>query len=717
MMRELDPMLDVFIFETQQLLESLEETLLKSEKEKNLTDDHINEIFRVMHTVKGSAAMMSFDNLTKLAHALEDMFDKIREGKTRKDVEAIEGVTELVLEAGDKLKVEVDKLLSGADSDGDFTELSGRIHRYTDVIMGSAPAPAPGSTAPAAPAAPPPAASEAPAPESTASEAPAAAPAAPPPLPVANVPPGDDMTEPADADYTDYGTPLYKVRLTFESGCQMENLRAFGVVTALNDYTQRLVHYPIDLEDSEASEVIVKSGFTLFVQTGENPDSLKKLVESIMYVENSSVISMPPDSDELPPSMRAKPVVDEKSQAVEESKQSLTENAVKQNFISVNVNKLDKLMNLMGEIVTTESMVTKNPEVANLHIDSFERSSQELRKLINELQEIVMSIRMLPVSNSFQKMRRIVRDVSKAVGKDVELVLIGEETEVDKNIIDNLSDPLMHLIRNAVDHGIEKPDARLKAGKPSQGTLTLEARSTGGDVVILISDDGKGLDRKAILRKANEKGITTKPDAEYTDNEVHHLIFHPGFSTNEEVTEFSGRGVGMDVVRRNIDKVGGNISLESTPGEGMTVQIRIPLTLAIIDGMKLRVGKLLFIVPMLSIQESFKPNDGDVFLDPDGSEMIMIRGECYPVLRLYRIFNIASDYDTLDNGILVMISTDTTTFCLFVDELIGEQQAVIKPLPEYIQKHNTGMHGLGGCAVLGDGSISLIIDINSLVTD
>jgi two-component system chemotaxis sensor kinase CheA len=173
----------------------------------------------------------------------------------------------------------------------------------------------------------------------------------------------------------------------------------------------------------------------------------------------------------------------------------------------------------------------------------------------------------------------------------------------------------------------------------------------------------------------------------------------------------------MDVVKRNIDKVGGNISLESVPDQGMTVQIRIPLTLAIIDGMKLRVGNLVFIVPMLSIQESFKPNDGDVFLDPDGSEMIMIRGECYPVMRLYRIFDIAPDFETLDDGILIMISTDTTTFCLFVDELIGEQQAVIKPLPEYIQKHNVGMHGIGGCAVLGDGSISLIIDINSLVAE
>jgi len=221
-MREIDPMLDVFIFETQQLLESLEETLLQSEKEKALTDEHINEIFRVMHTVKGSAAMMSFDNLTKLAHALEDMFDKIREGKTRKDADAVEGVTELVLEAGDKLRVEVDKLLSGADSDGDFTELSGRIHRFTDVIMGDAPAPAP-APAPAsapAPVAAPPAPSESVQETAPVDVAPA--------LPEAPVISGDDLSEPADADYTDYGTPLYKVRLTFEKGCLMENLRALA---------------------------------------------------------------------------------------------------------------------------------------------------------------------------------------------------------------------------------------------------------------------------------------------------------------------------------------------------------------------------------------------------------------------------------------------------------------------------------------------------------
>ena len=673
-MRELDPMLDVFIFETQQLLESLEETLLQSEKQKDLTAEHINEIFRIMHTIKGSAAMMSYDNLAKLAHALEDMFDKIREGQTRTDADAIDGVIELVLAASDKFKSEINKLSAGIQSDGNFTALSNRIHSYLEVIMGSAPAAAPKAAS-------------------------------------------GFMGE--DTDFIDDGSPLYKIKIVFEPGCQMENLRAFGVVNSITPHCAKLVHKPVDLNDSTASDEIINNGFVLYIQSGENPDVLKKLVDDVMFLHSSSLIPLSPDSEELPPSMHVVPAHEEEKvdKAVVEKPATMTEVAAKQNFISVNVNKLDKLMNLMGEIVTTESMVTKNPEVANLHIDSFERSSQELRKLINELQDIVMSIRMLPVSNSFQKMHRIVRDVSKKVGKEVELVLIGEETEVDKNIIDTLSDPLMHLIRNAVDHGIEMPDVRVKKGKSPAGKLTLEARNAGGDVVIIITDDGQGLDRNTLIKKAVEKGLISKPEHEITDKEAYHLIFMPGFSTNEEVTEFSGRGVGMDVVKRNIDKVGGNISLESVPDQGMTVQIRIPLTLAIIDGMKLRVGRLVFIVPMLSIQESFKPNDGDVFLDPDGSEMIMIRGECYPVMRLYRIFDIAPDFENLDDGILIMISTDTTTFCLFVDELIGEQQAVIKPLPEYIQKHNVGMHGIGGCAVLGDGSISLIIDINSLVSE
>ena len=675
-MCEQDPMLDVFIFETQQLMESLEETLLQSEKEKSLSIEHINEIFRVMHTIKGSASMMSFDNLAVLAHALEDMFDKIREGKTRTDTDALEGVFELTLISLDNFKVEIDKLSAGMSADGNFDDLNDRIHQHLSIIMGD--------------------------------EAPSSA-DSPAPAPLASA---AGSTDSAASD-----APFYKITIVFEPESQMENMRAFGVVTAMTPLCEKIVTKPADLNDASAGDEIIRDGFVMYIQSGEDPDVLSTLIDAVMFLQSSSFEPLPADSEELPEEFQPKVEEIREETAAVERPVVQQEVAAKQSFISVNVNKLDMLMNLMGEIVTTESMVTKNPEVANLHIDSFERSSQELRKLINELQEIVMSIRMLPVSNAFQKMHRLVRDVSKKVGKEVELTLIGEETEVDKNIIDTLSDPLMHLIRNAVDHGIETPDIRARNGKATTGKITLEARNAGGDVVILVTDDGQGLNRDVLIRKANEKGLNIKPDHELTDKEAYNLIFMPGFSTNDEVTEFSGRGVGMDVVRRNIDKVGGSIMVDSTPGQGMTVQIRIPLTLAIIDGMKLRVGNLVFIAPMLSIQESFKPNDGDIFLDPDGSEMIMIRGEVFPVLRLYKIFDIDSDFENLDDGILIMISTDVTTFCLFVDELIGEQQAVIKPLPEYIQKHNTGMHGLGGCAVLGDGSISLIIDINSLVSE
>jgi two-component system chemotaxis sensor kinase CheA len=496
----------------------------------------------------------------------------------------------------------------------------------------------------------------------------------------------------------------------------MENMRAFGVVNSLKPYALKMAHVPENLMSDTASSEISDHGFILYIRTNENPDVLKDLINSVMFLQSYSLIPLADDSEDIPESIAPKKA-DDTDKVEGAVKQPASETMAKQNFISVNINKLDKLMDLVGEIVTTESMVTKNPEIAKLKLEGFERSGQQLRKLINELQDIVMSVRMVPVSSTFHKMQRIVRDMSKKVNKEVDLVIIGEETELDKNIIDTLSDPLMHLIRNAVDHGLEAPEERKKAGKPACGKLTLEARNTGGDVIILVSDDGKGLDRNTIVKKAIDKGLTMKSDAEISDKEAYSFIFVPGFSTNSEVTEFSGRGVGMDVVKRNIDKVGGSISVDSETGKGTTITIRIPLTLAIIDGMKLQVGDLIFIVPMLSIQESFKPNIKDVFYDPDGREMIMIRKEVYPIVRLHRLFNIEPEYTELTDGILIMILFGDTPYCLFVDHLIGEQQAVIKPLPSYIKRHNENMGGLGGCAILGDGSISLIIDINNLVSD
>ena len=387
---------------------------------------------------------------------------------------------------------------------------------------------------------------------------------------------------------------------------------------------------------------------------------------------------------------------------------------IHQNIISVNVTKLDKLMDLVGELVISEAMVTQNPDIAGLTLDNFQKAARQHRKIISELQDVAMSIRMIPLSATLQRINRIVRDMSRKLSKEVRLEITGEETEVDKNIIERISDPLMHLVRNSVDHGIEPAEERKKKGKPEAGTITIEAKNAGGDVLIIVKDDGRGLDKEKILKKARANGLINKPETELTDKEIYSYIFLPGFSTTEEITEFSGRGVGMDVVAKNIADVGGTVSVDSTPDEGTTITLRIPLTLAIMGGMIVRVGKSTYTIPVLNIRESFKANEDNVITDIEGNEMIMIRGECYPILRLHRIYKVKTEITNISDGIIVMVENDGKGFCIFVDELVGEQQVVVKALPNYI-KNIKKVRGVAGCTLLGDGSISLILDIKDLI--
>jgi two-component system chemotaxis sensor kinase CheA len=386
----------------------------------------------------------------------------------------------------------------------------------------------------------------------------------------------------------------------------------------------------------------------------------------------------------------------------------------KQNFISVNVNKLDRLMDLVGELVISVSMVVSSPDLEGLQLDNFEKAAALLTKNTGELQDVIMSVRMIPVSSTFHKMHRIIRDLSRKLGKEVELTILGEETEVDKNIIDNLSDPLMHIIRNSMDHGLEDREDRAAAGKPPVGRIVLEARNSGSDVIISCTDDGRGLDRDKIFAKAHRQGLIAKPDWEYTDKEIYNFIMLPGFSTNEQVTELSGRGVGMDVVKKNIEKVGGNVLLDSVPGQGMTVMIRIPLTLAILAGIEIRVGRSFYIVPTLNIRESFKPRVKDIIIDPDGNEMILFRGECYSIVRLHRLFQVQTDVARFEDGVIIMVEDEGHMVGLFADKLVGEQQIVVKPIPSFILRRIGKIRGVSGCTILGDGSISLIIDVKAL---
>ena len=361
-------------------------------------------------------------------------------------------------------------------------------------------------------------------------------------------------------------------------------------------------------------------------------------------------------------------------------------------------------------------MVISNPDLEGLELESFSKAARDLKKLTGELQDTVMSIRMVPLSGVFQKMNRIVRDMRKKLGKDVEFVMEGEDTEVDKSIVDSLQDPLMHLVRNCMDHGIEENvNDRTALGKPAKGTLKLTAQNSSGEVIITVSDDGAGIDPDKILAKARRQGVLTKPESEYTVKEIQNLILLPGFSTNEQVTEFSGRGVGMDVVKANVEKCNGTIVVDSKKGVGTTFIIKIPLTLAIIDGMEISVGDIVFTVPISTIRESFKVEPEQILRDTDGNEMIMLRGICYPILRMHEKFGIETEVTDLKEGILLLVETDNKSMCIFADKLIGEQQVVVKPFPKYLARYDIKGEGLSGCTIMGDGSISLIIDTNTLI--
>lgn len=382
-----------------------------------------------------------------------------------------------------------------------------------------------------------------------------------------------------------------------------------------------------------------------------------------------------------------------------------------QQAIRVDLDKLDKLLDLVGELVISEAMVANNPDLKGLQLDRFEKAVLQLDKITRDIQEVAMSMRMIPLSGTFRKMMRLVRDLAHKAEKKVSLEIIGEETEVDKTIIEQISDPLVHLIRNAVDHGLESAEERLAAGKPETGRVTLEAKHSAGEVWIVIEDDGRGLDREKIIKKGIERGLITSADREMKDEEVWKMIFEPGFSTAEQISSISGRGVGMDVVKRNIEKLRGKVDVRSKPGSGTMFAVRIPLTLAIIEGMVVKVGQNRYTIPINSIKESLQPREGQITRTPDGLEIVSIRGELLPVIRLHDLYQVKTDCLELGEGILIVVENDEKKCCLFVDEVIGQQQIVIKGLSSYLGH----VQSISGCAILGDGDISMILDIDDLI--
>jgi len=383
----------------------------------------------------------------------------------------------------------------------------------------------------------------------------------------------------------------------------------------------------------------------------------------------------------------------------------------KRQDLRVETTKIDKLFDLVGELITIESMITKSPDLEGLDLPQFNKSANILNKITRELQEISMSIRMTPIEGLFNKMKRLVRDVSVKQHKKVNLSISGQETEMDKNVIDEISDPLVHILRNACDHGVETPEVRKEAGKDEQGKINLSAKYEGNEILIIIEDDGKGIDRDIILNKAIEKGLIDTDGSELTDQEVFMMIFEPGFSTAQTVTDISGRGVGMDVVKKNLEKLQGTIDVYSKLGLGSTFILRIPLTLAIMEAMLISIGEAVFALPILALRESFICDMENINKTMDGLEVVNIRNEIMPVIRLHELLNIEPKSHNLDEGIMIIIETREKKVCLFADSILGQQQAVIKTLGDFIGK----VAGITGCMVLGDGSIGLILDIESLI--
>lgn len=678
--------LDTYLYEENNLLDQLDEMLVADEKNGDFSTDDVNEIFRIMHTIKGSSAMMEFNSISTIAHHIEDVFFYIRDkGIETLDPEHKKELFNLMFRSEDYLRSEIEKVEQGVPLSTDIDAFSNEINSFLKKISGAAPAqPEASQAAPAAPG--------------------AAAPA----------------SLPDDKDAACF------FHVFLEEGVGMENLRAYMIVNAVRECEVTFRFYPSDMEtDSDTSQKIAENGFFLAFDSSEDASKAEGILKTQNHIRSYELVNVPkaapPAKAEEKKASVSKPTAPAPAStdtAAGKAAPMLSHAPVKQNLISVNLMKLDSLMDIVGEIVITESMVTSSPELNLLprdNRDNFMKSARQLRKLTNDLQDIAMSLRMVPISGVFQKMNRIVRDMKQSLGKDVRLTIVGEDTEVDKTIVDNIQDPIMHIVRNSMDHGIEETaQERIAAGKDPQGEIVLSASHTSSEVVISIKDDGYGMDPQKILEKARSKNMLTKPDSEYSQKEILGLIMLPGFSTNTEVTEYSGRGVGMDVVKKNVESLGGIVSVSSTYGEGTTISMKIPLTLAIVDGMKVTVGDSIFTIPIANIRQSFKVKADQVIKDEYGNEMVERVDHFYPIVRLHSFYHLPTEVTQMEDGILLWVEANDRSYCLFVDDLIGEQQVVVKPLPAFLSEFNLKDHGITGCTIMGDGNISIILDILSL---
>ncbi|MFC1591739.1 chemotaxis protein CheA [Thermodesulfobacteriota bacterium] len=737
-------MLEGFVADSQELLEEIEPKLIELQQSTDISgsadEDTLNAIFRLFHSLKGAASFLNLTAITGVTHEAETLLNHVREG--RLELNAVH--TDVLCRTCDFIHL----LLSQIEEQGSDQGRDAEVQVLVDEI-GAAGLSKPPSASPA--------------------EVPAAAVAfddgGEATLPEEEIKititaemlqnfiqESDELIDGVEHALVDIDTASDKKERidtafrnvhSFKGNCGFLGFADLERLShAIEEVLENVQDGKVELNDGNVNVLLpsvdtLRTGVADISQGGQGElkgcDVMVELLEGLRASQGAEpkkarlgeiLVARGEASAEAVEEalgLQGKPLgeilVDMGAASSDAVNSALAEQAkqpgkkVMRKDIRVDLDKLDSMIDLVGELVIAQLMVTHNPDLRDHEFENFSKSAHHLERVTAELQDVAMSIRMVPLAATFRKMIRLVHDLSRKFNKKVNLELQGEETEVDKTVIEQISDPLVHIIRNAIDHGVEKAETRTQLGKNEVGTITLEAKHDGGEVVIVICDDGAGLNRDRILQKSIERGLVSGDASGMHDEDVFKLIFEPGFSTADKVTDVSGRGVGMDVVKKNIDKLKGNVDIKSTPGQGTTFVLRLPLTLAIIDGMLVRTGQSHYIIPLLAIRESFRPEPRHITTMPDGQEVVRVREEMLPIVRLHDLYQVRPDTTELHNGILAIVENQRDAVCLFLDEILGQQQTVIKGLPSYM----SDIQGVSGCSILGDGQVCLILDVGSLI--
>lgn len=693
---DLSQFYETFFDEADELLAQMEQLLL--ELDVGAPDiEQLNAIFRAAHSIKGGAATFGcFTQLAGTTHLLENLLDAIRRGEMALRTDMID----IFLETKDVLKSQLDAYRASEEPDEAVFERICAVLRqlaleHKDPAAAAAPAPVPAAPAPV----------PAPAPVQ---QAPQPAPAAP-----------AEVAAPAVESAADAGGLPLRVRITKvsdkDAASLLEEMGNLGTVKAserANGVLTVWVESTCTPDDIEAVCCFIVDGDQLNIAREAPPaaaSAAPAVAEAAPAAEPAPAPA--PAAPEAPAAetAAAPEAVAQTTRAAARPAAAAHAADKESTSIRVGVEKVDQVINLVGELVITQAMLAQTASTLDpvLH-DRLLNGMEQLERNARDLQEAVMSIRMMPMDYVFSRFPRLVRDIASKMGKQIELQTYGRATELDKSLIERIIDPLTHLVRNSLDHGIETPEKRIAAGKDPVGQLVLSAQHNGGNIVIEVSDDGGGLSREKILKKAMAQGLAVNENS--PDDEIWQLIFAPGFSTAEKVTDISGRGVGMDVVRRNIQDMGGHVQLSCEPGNGTTTRIVLPLTLAILDGMSVRVGEETFILPLGNVTESLQPTNDQIYSVAGNERVMHVRGEYLPLVEMHRVFSVDQAQTDPTQAIAVIMQAEDRRFALLVDHLIGQHQVVVKNLESNYRK----VPGISAATILGDGSVALIVDVFAL---